>query len=162
MAVLGPLDPSSPAAGQAAVSLDIGARRAAICGPPRSPRDARPEAASSRYSDSAAAAVRYDFEDSVALPASFAHSIPAPGPGVVPSTGGSSVPAVRLEGVTKQFGDDPIGRRGAQSIPGAGGTSPVVAVDHIDLDVNDGEFFSMLGPICSGKTTRLRMIAGFE
>jgi putative spermidine/putrescine transport system ATP-binding protein len=98
----------------------------------------------------------------VALPASFAHSIPAPGPGVVPSTGGSSVPAVRLEGVTKQFGDDPIGRRGAQSIPGAGGTSPVVAVDHIDLDVNDGEFFSMLGPSGSGKTTTLRMIAGFE
>ena len=32
----------------------------------------------------------------------------------------------------------------------------------IDLDVRDGEFFSMLGPSGSGKTTTLRMIAGFE
>jgi putative spermidine/putrescine transport system ATP-binding protein len=52
-------------------------------------------------------------------------------------------PAVRLDGVTKRFGD-------------------VVAVDGIDLDVRDGEFFSMLGPSGSGKTTTLRMVAGFE
>ncbi len=32
----------------------------------------------------------------------------------------------------------------------------------IDLDIYDGEFFSMLGPSGSGKTTTLRMIAGFE
>jgi putative spermidine/putrescine transport system ATP-binding protein len=51
--------------------------------------------------------------------------------------------AVRLEGVEKRYGD-------------------VVAVDGIDLDVRDGEFFSMLGPSGSGKTTMLRMIAGFE
>jgi putative spermidine/putrescine transport system ATP-binding protein len=51
--------------------------------------------------------------------------------------------AVRLEKVEKRFGD-------------------VVAVDGIDLDVRDGEFFSMLGPSGSGKTTTLRMIAGFE
>ncbi|MEX0650423.1 MAG: ATP-binding cassette domain-containing protein, partial [Actinomycetota bacterium] len=51
--------------------------------------------------------------------------------------------AVRLEGVVKRFGD-------------------VVAVDGIDLDVREGEFFSMLGPSGSGKTTCLRMIAGFE
>jgi putative spermidine/putrescine transport system ATP-binding protein len=38
----------------------------------------------------------------------------------------------------------------------------VVAVDGIDLDIRDGEFFSMLGPSGSGKTTVLRMIAGFE
>ena len=50
----------------------------------------------------------------------------------------------RLEGVTKRFGER---RR---------------AVDGIDLDVRDGEFFSMLGPSGSGKTTTLRMIAGFE
>ena len=37
-----------------------------------------------------------------------------------------------------------------------------MAVDGIDLDVRDGEFFSMLGPSGSGKTTMLRMIAGFE
>ena len=51
--------------------------------------------------------------------------------------------AVRLEGVEKRYGD-------------------VVAVDGVDLDVRDGEFFSMLGPSGSGKTTTLRMIAGFE
>jgi len=51
--------------------------------------------------------------------------------------------AVRLESVVKRFGD-------------------VVAVDGIDLDVREGEFFSMLGPSGSGKTTCLRMIAGFE
>jgi putative spermidine/putrescine transport system ATP-binding protein len=51
--------------------------------------------------------------------------------------------AVRLEGVVKRFGD-------------------VIAVDGVDLDVRQGEFFSMLGPSGSGKTTCLRMIAGFE
>jgi putative spermidine/putrescine transport system ATP-binding protein len=52
-------------------------------------------------------------------------------------------PAVRLEGVRKSFG-------------------PVEAVRGVDLDIADGEFFSMLGPSGSGKTTVLRMIAGFE
>ena len=51
--------------------------------------------------------------------------------------------AVSLRGVTKRFGK-------------------VTAVDDIDLDIRDGEFFSMLGPSGSGKTTVLRMIAGFE
>ncbi len=37
-----------------------------------------------------------------------------------------------------------------------------LAVDHIDLDVEDGEFFSLLGPSGCGKTTTLRMIGGFE
>jgi spermidine/putrescine transport system ATP-binding protein len=37
-----------------------------------------------------------------------------------------------------------------------------VAVDHINLEVLDGEFFSLLGPSGCGKTTTLRMIAGFE
>jgi len=55
----------------------------------------------------------------------------------------TSPPAVRLESVVKRYGD-------------------VLAVDGIDLDVRDGEFFSMLGPSGSGKTTTLRMIAGFE
>jgi putative spermidine/putrescine transport system ATP-binding protein len=38
----------------------------------------------------------------------------------------------------------------------------VVAVAGIDLEVQQGEFFTMLGPSGSGKTTTLRMIAGFE
>jgi spermidine/putrescine transport system ATP-binding protein len=56
-----------------------------------------------------------------------------------------NVPAVdvRLVDLVKRFGD-------------------VVAVDHIDLEVHDGEFFSLLGPSGCGKTTTLRMIGGFE
>jgi ABC-type Fe3+/spermidine/putrescine transport system ATPase subunit len=38
----------------------------------------------------------------------------------------------------------------------------VEAVAGVDLDIGDGEFFSMLGPSGSGKTTVLRLIAGFE
>ena len=51
--------------------------------------------------------------------------------------------AVRLRGVTKRF-------------------DAVVAVDDVDLDVAEGEFFAMLGPSGSGKTTMLRLIAGFD
>jgi putative spermidine/putrescine transport system ATP-binding protein len=38
----------------------------------------------------------------------------------------------------------------------------VVAADGIDLEIAEGEFFTMLGPSGSGKTTLLRVIAGFE
>lgn len=38
----------------------------------------------------------------------------------------------------------------------------VKALDEVDLDVGEGEFFAMLGPSGSGKTTCLRLIAGFE
>ncbi len=69
--------------------------------------------------------------------------------------------AVRLEGVRKEFGDDAVGRRVARFID-TRGVYPIVAVAGIDLEVRDGEFFSMLGPSGSGKTTTLRMIAGFE
>jgi len=51
--------------------------------------------------------------------------------------------AVRMMDVCRFFGD-------------------VKAVDHLDLDIYDGEFFSLLGPSGSGKTTCLRLIAGFE
>jgi ABC-type Fe3+/spermidine/putrescine transport system ATPase subunit len=37
----------------------------------------------------------------------------------------------------------------------------VQAVDHVELVVEDGEFFTLLGPSGCGKTTLLRMIAGF-
>ncbi len=55
----------------------------------------------------------------------------------------TTTPAIRLRGLVKHFGD-------------------VAAVDGVDLDIADGEFFSMLGPSGSGKTTVLRLIAGFE
>ncbi|MCW2983344.1 MAG: potA [Conexibacter sp.] len=38
----------------------------------------------------------------------------------------------------------------------------VRAVDGVSLDIERGEFFTMLGPSGSGKTTTLRLIAGFE
>ncbi len=38
---------------------------------------------------------------------------------------------------------------------------PTVAVDHITLDVAEGELVALLGPSGCGKTTTLRMIAGF-
>jgi spermidine/putrescine transport system ATP-binding protein len=52
--------------------------------------------------------------------------------------------AVSLRDVTKRFGDE------------------VIAVDNMNLDIRDGEFFSLLGPSGCGKTTTLRMIAGLE
>src|SRR3954449_12471834 len=54
-----------------------------------------------------------------------------------------STPAIRLARLRKSFG-------------------AIEAVAGIDLEIADGEFFSMLGPSGSGKTTVLRMIAGFE
>ncbi len=38
----------------------------------------------------------------------------------------------------------------------------VKAVDGVNLDIRDGEFFTMLGPSGSGKTTCLRLVAGFD
>jgi spermidine/putrescine transport system ATP-binding protein len=38
----------------------------------------------------------------------------------------------------------------------------VHAVDHLDLGIHEGEFFSIIGPSGCGKTTTLRMIAGLE
>jgi putative spermidine/putrescine transport system ATP-binding protein len=72
-----------------------------------------------------------------------------------------AVAAVTLQQVTKRFGGE-VGKRVAKSAPGAVVDGQVVAVDGIDLEIADGEFFSMLGPSGSGKTTTLRMIAGFE
>ena len=38
----------------------------------------------------------------------------------------------------------------------------VFALDGIDLEIGDGEFFGILGPSGSGKTSFLRLIAGFD
>src|SRR3954453_144706 len=58
-------------------------------------------------------------------------------------TADQATPDIRLRSLVKRYGD-------------------VAAVDGIDLDVQPGEFFTMLGPSGSGKTTTLRLIAGFE
>ncbi len=56
--------------------------------------------------------------------------------------------AVELVNVSKMFTSDP--------------NKEFLAVDNINLKINDREFFSLLGPSGCGKTTTLRMIAGFE
>src|SRR4029079_18301710 len=71
------------------------------------------------------------------------------------------VPAVRREGLTKVCASDAQGKRVAKAIEDATGTASFTAVDHVDLDVYDGEFFSMLRPSGSGKSTTLPVIAGF-
>ena len=55
----------------------------------------------------------------------------------------AAVPSVGLNRVVKRFDE-------------------VTAVAGVDLDIVDGEFFSLLGPSGCGKTTTLRMIAGLE
>ncbi len=50
---------------------------------------------------------------------------------------------IRFDNISKRFGD-------------------MRAVDHVTLDIMEGEFFCLLGPSGCGKTTLMRMLAGFE
>jgi putative spermidine/putrescine transport system ATP-binding protein len=114
---------------------------------PRRPRGAL-DTADSRAPSFARPVTDHDHrrieEGCLALPTDTRESGPQAAAGAEAGRRAGTAPiAVRLEGVEKRYGD-------------------VVAVDGIDLDVRDGEFFSMLGPSGSGKTTTLRMIAGFE
>lgn len=59
------------------------------------------------------------------------------------NTHGEVGAALTLQGVRKTYPND------------------VVAVDNVDLVVNDREFLTILGPSGSGKTTTLKLIAGF-
>ncbi len=67
----------------------------------------------------------------------------APARPVSPVDAAADMPLLRIEGVSKTFGN-------------------FRAVDRLSLDIGAGEFFALLGPSGCGKTTLLRMLAGFE
>ena len=64
-----------------------------------------------------------------------------PGPASAPAA--KPAPYVRIERVTKRFGN-------------------TAAVQDVSLDIQKGEVFCLLGASGCGKTTLLRMLAGFE
>ncbi|WP_219632759.1 ABC transporter ATP-binding protein [Haloechinothrix aidingensis] len=64
-----------------------------------------------------------------------------------PIAGTDPTPAISLHGVSKVY---------------RSGSETVTAVREVDLNIERGEFFSLLGPSGCGKTTTMRMIAGFD
>ncbi len=67
-----------------------------------------------------------------------------PVPGIV-----SAAPLLRIDDLVKDFG-------------ASDGRRHTLAVDHVSLDIAQGEIFALLGSSGCGKTTLLRMLAGFE
>ena len=93
-------------------------------------------------SDCLRCTVRTGHDQIVQEEIAVAPSAPSPTKEGQPADSGDA-PDIRLVGVSKRYGE-------------------VVAVDALDLEIDRGEFFTLLGPSGSGKTTTLRMIAGFE
>jgi spermidine/putrescine transport system ATP-binding protein len=58
-------------------------------------------------------------------------------------SGVASGPILQLRQIVKRFGD-------------------FTAVAGVDLDIAEGEFFTLVGPSGSGKTTMIRMLVGME
>ncbi len=63
----------------------------------------------------------------------------------------SASPIIIAENLTRVFG-------GAKSAGGSG--APVIAVDHLNLEIAEGEIFGLVGPDGAGKTTTMRMFCG--
>src|SRR5690606_41826955 len=63
------------------------------------------------------------------------------------TTGVRAAPAISLEGVSKTYRSGP---------------TTTTAVERVDLEIRQGEFFSLLGPSGCCKTSTMRMAAGLQ
>ena len=58
-----------------------------------------------------------------------------------------SEPIVRVRNVTKRFSRDGF---------------EIVALDHVNLELHQGDFLALMGPSGSGKSTLLNLLAGID